>query len=63
MGGGATFLSVCIAHQTRAQVSVGMNFLRQFAAVTIDHRQKSIRFELTEAPPLPSPGVRINSHV
>ncbi|MGN6208484.1 aspartyl protease family protein [Asticcacaulis sp.] len=47
----------------RPGLLIGMNFLRQFAAVTIDYRQKSIRFELTEAPPLPSPGVRINSHV
>ena len=63
MSGAAAALSLCIARQTGAQVSVGMNFLRQFAAVTIDYRQKSIRFELSEAPPLPNPGVRINSHV
>ncbi len=46
----------------RPGLLIGMNFLRQFAAVTIDYRQKSIRFELGEAPPMPTPGVRINSH-
>lgn len=46
----------------RPGLLIGMNFLRQFAAVTIDYRQKSIRFELSEAPPMPTPGVRINSH-
>lgn len=46
----------------RPGLLIGMNFLRQFAAVTIDYRQKSIRFELSEAPPLPTPGVRISSH-
>jgi predicted aspartyl protease len=46
----------------RPGLLIGMNFLRQFAAVTIDYRRKSIRFELSEAPPKPTPGVRINSH-
>ena len=44
----------------RPGLLIGMNFLRQFAAVTIDYRQKSIRFELSEAPPHPTPRVRIN---
>ena len=48
--------------RNRPGLLIGMNFLRQFAAVTIDYRQKSIRFELSEAPPLPTPGVRITSH-
>lgn len=49
--------------RNRPGLLIGMNFLRQFAAVTIDYRQKSIRFELSETPPQPTPGVRINSHV
>ncbi len=48
--------------RNRPALLIGMNFLRQFAAVTIDYRQKSFRFELSEAPPLPTPGVRIDSH-
>jgi predicted aspartyl protease len=46
--------------RNRPGLLIGMNFLRQFAAVTIDYRRKSIRFELSEAPPKPTPGVWIN---
>ena len=40
---------------------IGMDYLRQFASVTIDYRAKEIRFELSLAPPLPTPGVEIAS--
>jgi len=40
-------------------VLIGMNYLRQFASVTVDYRAKEIRFELSEAPPMPRPGVAI----
>lgn len=40
---------------------IGMDYLRQFAAVTIDYRSKDIRFEISSAPPRPAPGVEIGS--
>jgi predicted aspartyl protease len=44
----------------RAALLIGMDYLRQFAAVTIDYRNKEIRFELSLAPPRPTPGVEID---
>ena len=44
-------------------VLIGMNYLRQFASVTVDYRAKAIRFELSEAPPLPRPEVAITARV
>ena len=44
-------------------VLIGMNYLRQFASVTVDYRAKEIRFELSEAPPLPRPEVAITAKV
>ncbi|WAC47518.1 aspartyl protease family protein [Asticcacaulis sp. SL142] len=38
---------------------VGMDFLRQFRAVSIDFRAQEIRFELATAPPNPKPVVEI----
>ena len=43
----------------RPALLIGMDYLRQFAAVTIDYRRKEIRFELSLAPPNPRPGVEI----
>lgn len=47
----------------RAALLIGMDYLRQFAAVTIDYRNKEIRFELSLAPPRPTPGVEIDHTV
>lgn len=47
----------------RAALLIGMDYLRQFTAVTIDYRNKEIRFELSEAPPMPTPGVEIDHTV
>ncbi|HTM80285.1 retropepsin-like aspartic protease [Asticcacaulis sp.] len=47
----------------RAALLIGMDYLRQFAAVTIDYRNKEIRFELSLAPPNPRPGVEIEHTV
>ncbi len=47
----------------RAALLIGMDYLRQFAAVTIDYRNKEIRFELSLAPPRPAPGVEIDHTV
>jgi hypothetical protein len=47
----------------RAALLIGMDYLRQFAAVTIDYRRKEIRFELSLAPPRPTPGVEIDHTV
>jgi predicted aspartyl protease len=47
----------------RAALLIGMDYLRQFAAVTIDYRSKEIRFELSLAPPSPTPGVEIEHTV
>lgn len=43
----------------RPALLIGMDYLRQFAAVTIDYRNKEIRFEISLAPPRPTPGVEI----
>ncbi len=43
----------------RPALLIGMDYLRQFAAVTIDYRSKEIRFQLSLAPPNPRPGVEI----
>ena len=45
----------------RPAVLIGMNYLRQFASVTVDYRAKEIRFELSLAPPAPRPGVEIHA--
>ncbi len=45
----------------RPAVLIGMNYLRQFASVTVDYRAKEIHFELSEAPPLPRPEVAITA--
>ncbi len=45
----------------RPAVLIGMNYLRQFASVTVDYRAKEIRFELSLAPPMPRPGVEIRA--
>lgn len=47
----------------RAALLIGMDYLRQFAAVTIDYRNKEIRFEISLAPPRPTPGVEIDHTV
>ncbi len=39
----------------------GMDYLRQFAAVTVDYRTREIHFELSSALPHPSPGVEIGT--
>ncbi len=43
----------------RPALLIGMDYLRQFSRVSIDYRAKLIRFELTLAPPNPTPGVEI----
>ncbi len=45
----------------RPAVLIGMNYLRQFASVTVDYRAKEIHFELSEAPPMPRPEVAITA--
>ena len=45
----------------RPALLIGMNYLRQFASVSVDYRAKEIRFELSLAPPLPRPGVEIHA--
>lgn len=45
--------------RNRPALLIGMDYLRQFARVTIDYRAKEIRFELSMAPPNPTPGVEI----
>ncbi len=45
----------------RPAVLIGMDYLRQFAAVTVDYRAKEIRFEVSSALPRPSPGVEIGA--
>lgn len=42
---------------------IGMDYLRQFASVSIDYRSKEARFELSLAPPMRLPGVEINENV
>ncbi len=39
---------------------IGMNYLRQFSSVSIDYRSKEIRFDLSQTPPHPLPGVEVN---
>jgi predicted aspartyl protease len=43
----------------RPALLIGMDYLRQLAAVTIDYRSKEIQFEISLAPPRPTPGVEI----
>lgn len=45
----------------RPALLIGMDYLRQFAEVTVDYRAKEIRFELSLAPPNPRPGVELHS--
>ena len=42
-------------------ILIGMDFIRQFASVSLDYRSKQIRFELSLAPPNPRPGVEIHA--
>ncbi|ESQ85871.1 hypothetical protein AEAC466_01450 [Asticcacaulis sp. AC466] len=44
----------------RPALLIGMDYLRQFSAVTIDYRSKEIRFDLSLAPPRLLPGVKID---
>lgn len=44
---------------SRPALLIGMDYLRQFASFTIDYRFKEFRFELSLAPPKPSPVVEI----
>ncbi len=39
---------------------IGMDYVRQFASVSVDYRAKEFRFELSLAPPNPRPGVAIH---
>ena len=43
----------------RPALLIGMDYLRQFASVTLDYRARDIRFELSAAPPQALPGVSI----
>ncbi|ESQ85378.1 hypothetical protein ABAC460_23770 [Asticcacaulis sp. AC460] len=43
----------------RPSLLIGMDYLRQFASVTLDYRSRDIRFELSAAPPSPKPDVVI----
>ncbi len=45
--------------RNRPALLIGMDYLRQFSRVSIDYRAKEIRFELSLAPPNPTPGVEI----
>ena len=45
----------------RPALLIGMDYLRQFAAVTIDYRAKSLHFEVSSILPRPSPGVVIGA--
>lgn len=51
--------SIWKVKEDRPALLIGMDYLRQFASVTIDYRNKEIRFEISQAPPYPSPGVVI----
>ncbi len=44
---------------SRPALLIGMDYLRQFASFTIDYRFKALRFDLSLAPPKPTPGVEI----
>lgn len=46
---------------TRPALLIGMDYLRQFASVSLDYRSKDIRFELSAAPPHPLPGVSVET--
>ncbi len=46
----------------RPALLIGMDYLRQFSRVSIDYRSKIIRFELSMAPPRPTPGVEVVSN-
>jgi len=41
---------------------IGMDYLRQFSSVSIDYRSKELRFEISMAPPNPTPGVEIGAN-
>ncbi|MBP2160439.1 MULTISPECIES: retropepsin-like aspartic protease [Asticcacaulis] len=47
--------------KSRPSLLIGMDYLRQFASVTLDYRARDIRFELSLAPPQPVPGVSIET--
>lgn len=46
---------------TQPAVLIGMNYLRQFTSVSVDYRAKEIRFELSQVPPNPRPGVELHA--
>ena len=43
----------------RPALLIGLDYLRQFAAVTIDYRDQAMRFELAAVTPHPTPAVSI----
>ncbi|MGA9658832.1 MAG: aspartyl protease family protein [Asticcacaulis sp.] len=45
--------------EDRPALLIGMDYLRQFASISIDYRHKEILFELSQSPPHPRPGVAI----
>jgi hypothetical protein len=45
----------------RPALLIGMDYLRQFARVSIDYRAKRLQFELSEAPPRPAPGIELTA--
>lgn len=45
----------------RPALLIGMDYLRQFARVAIDYRAKRVQFELSAAPPRPTPGVELTA--
>jgi len=45
----------------RPALLIGMDYLRQFARVSIDYRAKRLQFELSAAPPRPAPGVELTA--
>ena len=47
--------------KSRPALLIGMDYLRQFASVTLDYRARDIRFELSATPPQPAPGVSIEA--
>ncbi|WP_443749935.1 aspartyl protease family protein [Asticcacaulis solisilvae] len=47
--------------KNRPSLLIGMDYLRQFARVAIDYRAKRVEFELSAAPPKPTPGVEVTA--
>ena len=48
--------------RTQPALLIGMDYLRQFASLSIDYRAKELHFELSAAPPHPRPGVQVWSY-